>query len=166
MFDPDALPVPDLGLSCLGCGYALAGLNQHRCPECGRTFSLDEHVPPGDCPPLIAGGEEVRATPEIRDLLFVFQIPYVQLAEPMSDLFGGASYWPGTQRARRIGVPRERYLEAIDLVRRLSLDEPLPPAPPASRRTEPWDCAHCGENNPANFEICWSCGEAAAPSAD
>src|SRR6476661_8874749 len=23
---------------CRGCGYALRGLNEHRCPECGRTF--------------------------------------------------------------------------------------------------------------------------------
>jgi hypothetical protein len=27
---------------CLKCGYDMSGLNQCRCPECGRTYTLDE----------------------------------------------------------------------------------------------------------------------------
>src|SRR3954469_11977685 len=30
-------------LRCIGCGYALIGLTQNRCPECGREF--DPHNP-------------------------------------------------------------------------------------------------------------------------
>lgn len=28
---------------------------------------------------------------------------------------------------------------------------------------EEWACAHCGESNPASFEICWQCGRAHVP---
>lgn len=28
---------------------------------------------------------------------------------------------------------------------------------------EDWACAHCGEANPASFEICWQCGRAHVP---
>jgi hypothetical protein len=28
---------------CLGCGYCLTGLTESRCPECGRTFTLEDN---------------------------------------------------------------------------------------------------------------------------
>ncbi|MBK8266827.1 MAG: hypothetical protein IPK83_00330 [Planctomycetes bacterium] len=55
-FDPNVLPVPDLGLCCMQCGYALRGLPSHRCPECGREFTLNEYIPRGDFPVVIRHG--------------------------------------------------------------------------------------------------------------
>ncbi|MFW6060913.1 MAG: hypothetical protein ACODAQ_12100, partial [Phycisphaeraceae bacterium] len=155
-----ALPVPDLGLGCKRCGYPLAGLTEHRCPECGRPFTLEEYLPRGDWPALIAGGEEVRATVETIRLLHTYQIPFVEMADPLQAAL--AHVWPAVNRqAPRLGVPRERYFEAIDLIRRQRFGEamPQPPAPP--ERAEEWRCAQCDEVNPPNFEICWNCGAAA-----
>ncbi|MEX0654069.1 MAG: hypothetical protein WD534_12055 [Phycisphaeraceae bacterium] len=159
MFDPDALPVPDLGLRCIDCGYPLAGLRRHQCPECGRAFTLHEYVPRGDCPPLIANGKEVRAEVEVIGLLREYQIPYVELTEIMSAILGGALTYT-RQRPPRIGVPREDYLHAIDLLRRWELGELLPALPASAKRTHEWTCSHCQEVNPPNFEVCWNCGEA------
>jgi len=41
-----ALPVPDWGLTCPVCEYALRGLPEHRCPECGTRFDPAELVRP------------------------------------------------------------------------------------------------------------------------
>jgi hypothetical protein len=29
---------------------------------------------------------------------------------------------------------------------------------PSSGREATWQCASCGEDNPAGFDLCWSCG--------
>ncbi len=42
--DLQQLPVPDWGLECPTCGYALRGLRQHRCPECGNAFEVEKIV--------------------------------------------------------------------------------------------------------------------------
>ena len=155
MFDPHALPVPDLGFVCRKCKYPLANLAEHRCPECGRAFTLEEYIPDGPTPLLIAGGEQVRATAGVVELLRTYQIPYVEHTGPFEAMLGSI------RLARRehgppIGVPRDRYLEAIDLIRRQKLGEPMP-EPPAPPTGEDWTCAHCGEINPSNFDVCWNC---------
>ena len=38
------LPIPDWGLVCPHCRYALCGLPSHRCPECGGKLDMDEIV--------------------------------------------------------------------------------------------------------------------------
>lgn len=156
-FDPDALPVPDLGLSCPRCGYPLAGLTEHRCPECGRPFTLSEFIPKGDFPPLIAGGREVRATPEVVALLRRYQVAFVPLLNSMEGAFGGVRL-SGETPPPPIAVPREQYLETVDLIRRQTLGEPMPPPPAPPASSAEWTCPACGEANPANFEVCWHCG--------
>ena len=42
--DLDQLPIPDWGLTCPRCGYALLGLPSHRCPECGLKFDMRDLV--------------------------------------------------------------------------------------------------------------------------
>jgi hypothetical protein len=153
-FDPEALPVPDLGLRCLSCGYNLAGLPEHRCPECGRTFAMEDHIPKGDFPVVIFNGKEVVSTPAIVELLARMQIPYMEVLRPGENMlgFGGA-----THSRCRVGVPRSSYFEVIDLLRRQALGEPLP-EPEEEAAGPDWKCSGCGEENPGNFEVCWSCG--------
>ena len=165
MFDPHALPVPDLGLACQQCGYPLAGLTEHRCPECGRTFNLDDHIPPGDFPPLIAGGKEVRHTADVAALLRRYQIPFIETHDPIRDTLGpyGVGRW---HQPAPIAVPRELYFEAVDLIRRHALNEPMPEPPPQSAVGQPaadWTCPDCHEPVPGNFAICWNCNRHRTP---
>ena len=153
MFDEQQLPVPDLGLVCKGCGYPLGSLLEHRCPECGRSFALADYVPEGLMPPLFAGGEQIKATPEVVELLDRYQIPYQEIRSTLENLGH-----PGISNlsARPIGVARDDYLWAIDLLRRLRQDEPMP-EPPAPQTQTPWNCVACNEENPGNFGVCWNC---------
>jgi hypothetical protein len=152
--DPEALPVPDLGLACRRCGYPLAGLSRHECPECGRAFSLQDHLPPGDMPTLVADGELVRATPNVVELLQAYCITFIEDHGPLAVL-----NHPGmiSGESATIGVVRDRYFDAVDLIRRMKLSEPLPPAPELVPQ-EAWLCGSCYEENPGTFELCWSCG--------
>lgn len=43
-FDLNRLPIPDWDLTCPRCGYALRFLPQHRCPECGDAFDMQDIV--------------------------------------------------------------------------------------------------------------------------
>lgn len=164
MFDPDAYPLPDLGLSCPQCGYPLANLTRHVCPECGRAFTLDECVPEGEWPRLIAGGEEVRSSPDILALFKRYHVPYLELVDPVSAALSGIG-GPSAERGRPVGVLRERYLETIDLIRRLRQNEPMPEPPDDSAQADvEWTCASCGETVPGTFDVCWQCGaERSAP---
>lgn len=154
VFDPNQLPMPDLGLTCRECGYPLAYLPGHRCPECGWSFTLDDLVPPGDFPPLYADGAEVRGTAEVLQLLREYQVPFISHLPPTEAVFGLVR----TSRVGDpIGVPRERYLEVVDLLRRRRLGEQMPPAPVMTSRGAAWVCPGCGEENPANFQLCWNC---------
>lgn len=157
-FDPDQLPIPDLGLHCPGCGYPLVGLSQHVCPECGEAFALPDLLPEGDMPPLFADGKPVYATPAIRELLTAYQIHYVRIEDHFRMGFN-ESHDANTP----IGVDRASYFEAIDLIRRQRFGEPMPEPPPPRVEGGDWACAACGEENPSNFEVCWSC-EATRPA--
>ncbi len=158
--DVDALPVPDLGLACMGCGYPLAGLMSHACPECGAGFSLEAYIPTGDMPTLVADGALVRAERDIIELLQAYRITYVEQHGPLA-LLSHPGMVPNESAA--LGVMRDQYFEAVDLIRRWRHDEPLPPAVELLER-DPWRCAQCREENPGNFEVCWSCGHEHDPA--
>jgi len=155
VFDPNQLPMPDLGLACRECGYPLAHVAEHRCPECGWAFGMDDLVPPGEFPPLFADGQPVRGTPQVTQLLRAYHVPFIPQVDPSVGVFGLV------RTSRQVGdpllVPRERYLEAVDLLRRQQQGEPMPPTPAAPDRTVEWTCPGCGEENPAHFELCWNC---------
>ncbi len=57
--DIQQLPIPDWGLACPRCGYALRGLPEHRCPECGVALQMAALVQPWTClrPPRVDGSE-------------------------------------------------------------------------------------------------------------
>ncbi len=154
-FDPEALPVPDLGLLCRKCGYPLAGLSQHRCPECGRAFTMEEYIPPGDFPFLIYDGKQVRPTPETIELLKQACIPYMHVMPPGDTVLKNMGYNPDKLRGH-IAVPRELYFETIDLLRRRQLGEPI--ETPTAVEQPDWTCPACSEENPGTFDMCWNCG--------
>lgn len=162
MFDPHTLPVPDLGFGCRKCGYPLANLPEHRCPECGRAFTLEEYIPAGATPLLIAGGEQVRATSEVIELFRRYQIPFIERPGPFEAVLGSLRL-TRHDVSPPIAVPRECYLEAIDLIRRQTMNEPMPEAPLSATEAaaagidRDWQCEACGEWNPPNFEVCWNC---------
>lgn len=155
MFDPNTLPIPDLGLRCSACGYNLAGLPRHICPECGRKIQLDEHIPAGDFPELIFNGERLLVTDDVRELLRLYKIPFLENkthTETIMMSVGVPVNSPGY-----LCVSREQYFEVIDLLRRRLLGQPMPEAPQATRDVDEWVCPACGEINPGHFELCWNC---------
>jgi hypothetical protein len=65
---------------------------------------------------------------------------------------GGMGEIPFTHAYPEVWVVDERDLmRAAELVGQF--DRPAAPA-------DALRCPHCGEENPANFQVCWSCGEA------
>ena len=44
--DVNQLPIPDWGLTCPCCRYALVGLPTHRCPECGTHLDMSAIIQP------------------------------------------------------------------------------------------------------------------------
>ena len=156
-FDPDAYPLADFGLRC-DCGYPLANLTEHRCPECGSAFTLDQFIPQGAMPVLIADAKQVRATPETVDLLRRYRIPFAEQETLFTRMLGSKGPMLSRESSAPIMVPRDRFLEAIDLLRRQKFGEPMP-EPPAPPETDPpeWICPRCQQPNPGNFEVCWNC---------
>ena len=157
MFDPDVYPLRDFGLRCRDCGYPLANLTRHQCPECGLTFTLDEYIPEGAMPLLIADGEHVRATAGTVERLRRYHIPFVEQVSRVRSAFAGIDRALSRHTGEPIMVPRDHYFEAIDLLRRQKLGEPMPDPPPSEASGPDWTCPHCHEANPAHFELCWNC---------
>jgi hypothetical protein len=154
-FDYHVLPIPDFGLRCRTCGYPLAGLPRHLCPECGKTILLEEFIPPGDYPVLIVDGKIVKATEAIDELLRRYEIPALYEQTRMEVMLGPIEHGRGLGK---LCVPRDRYFETIDLLRRAALGEAMPPEPGRAGDPETeWSCNGCGEANPASFDLCWNC---------
>lgn len=152
-FDPEALPVPDLGLRCIGCGYRLYGLPSHRCPECGRDFTLDEHIPRGDFPTVIIDGREVRMTADVCEILRRTRILFMAGRGAGENIFGLNQT---NNPFGKLAVERARYFEAIHWLRHFAATGELPPERPIDG--DEWTCKHCSESNPPTFEVCWNCG--------
>lgn len=155
-FDPHALPIPNLGLRCLGCGYILNGLPSHRCPECNREVVLDEYVPPGDFPIVILNGKEVILNDQVKEIMRRAGILFMANLPPPEAIFGVGQTSALTQR---LAVERSRYLESIHWLRHFNEtgEMPLDSRPTGTD----WTCSQCGEENPASFELCWNCSSTA-----
>lgn len=155
---PEA-PLADYGLRCRACGYPLAGVTRAACPECGAAFTLEDYIPEGAFPPLIADGQMVHVTDELAELFDAYHLPIVEMNDPIAQVFGGGVV-PWSVKSRRgaaIAVPRERWFEAVDLIRRWRLAEELPPPPDEPEPGPDWSCGACGEENPGHFQVCWNC---------
>src|SRR5262245_58635591 len=146
-FDPQALPIPALGLTCRVCGYLLDQLPEHRCPECGWRFSIDDLLPPGDFPLVAMDGAPVPLPPEVAAILKAARILHVLYDGPLEAVYGLPSSINGRQWFR---VPRGELLYLIYLLR--NRDQP-----PGPQVTGPdWGCISCRESNPGTFALCWS----------
>ncbi|MEK6644767.1 MAG: hypothetical protein AABZ08_12760 [Planctomycetota bacterium] len=151
----DATTVPDYGLKCKACGYFLAGLPRHICPECGRAFTLEEFIPPGEFPVVFMEGKPVQAERDVRDLMTRYHIPFMEknsLSDSQMLAVGTKAHAPG-----QLCVPREAYFDVLDLLRRVRLNLELPPPPDNSAADVEWTCPACSESNPGTFELCWNC---------
>lgn len=137
----------------------MALLNAHECPECGRAFTLEQYIPKGGMPVLIADGKPVRATRETTELLRLYRIPFVEQANAVSRAVGKMAGPLLQDIGGTLLVPRDRFFEAIDLLRRQKFDEPMPTPPDEGELNRPeWICRQCGEPNPGHFDLCWNCG--------
>ncbi len=155
-FDPDQLPMPDLGAMCRRCGYPLVSVTAHRCPECGWTFALDDLIPPGGWPVVLIDGRAMPITPRVRRILLDAQIPF-QDTGILDTLYGGRTRGFGPNALR---VPRGAYLDAAyELIHAKQDASGLEPERPTPSKGSAWTCPACGEENPSNFEICWRCQE-------
>lgn len=148
-FDPEALPIPSLGLTCRHCGYLLDQLPEHRCPECGWRFTIDNLLPPGDFPLVTMDGAPVLLTPDVGAILKAARILHVRYDGPLESVYGLPSSINGRQW---FCVSRSELLYLIYLLRNRD-------RLPAQQVTGPdWACTSCSESNPGTFALCWSCG--------
>ena len=208
--DIHALPIPDFGLTCPGCDYALVGLPEHRCPECGLALDMADLIQPYHMlrDPEITGAE--RPLPDFglrcracaqplagapddacpacdapfdlddfrprRDWVTVFShfdavrgamarlvlqenlVPHLTGDDEIRKIFGAVGI---ARLGPRIDVPRSFFFEAKHLLTREVARIEAAHADLAPHTDRP--CPHCGETNPANFEVCWSCNTNLAP---
>jgi hypothetical protein len=134
-------------------GRLLGGPYGLRCPECGATLRVHDALLPLVSLLMVAGPVIVLAWLYRDRLEQNLQLGAVLLGIPLLLLL------------------QSRYAQRFARLARPQGDEPLvmplepPPAaaPPAEQEvvytgaTTPWHCAHCGEENPANFDLCWQC---------
>jgi hypothetical protein len=164
-FDPNQLPMPDLGALCRQCGYPLIGLPTHRCPECGWQFTLDDLRPEGEVPPVWIDGQGVPMTKAIQQILELHEVPFDR---NVMDALYGINLGPASPVW--LHVDRRLYWDTIHaLLSAVGRDSGAPALPPAARSKRggpPWRCTACGERNPGNFEICWQCQGEVPPPAE
>jgi len=149
---PADRPVADFGLRCASCGAELAGAPDSVCTGCGCFFDLDSLVPTGEWIPLKPESYLPLNWADIQILLNEDEIPAVPIRRTgiASTMLGGNAV--GTAWM----VPREYvldFLAAVASARRRLTEARVRDAEPDR------PCPTCFAENPAHFEICWSCCE-------
>ena len=162
---------------CLGCTYPLDGLEEHRCPECGRAFD------PADpdtfaLKPLFVTTSSIEAD-MLRDML---EDEGIEASIHGASAAGAVAGPPVVIRVSGPDGQRAMHvLEAfLDSKSRLSecpacgydlhghADHGRCPECGREIYARPamLTCRHCGEVVPAGFEICWHCGRAMMTDPD
>lgn len=145
-FRGDESPLPDFGWQCRSCEKPLAGAAGEQCPHCAEAFARESFVPQGAWVTLQETHTHGLATEHVARLLGREFIPY----QRESDLRAIDIYMGGSRT--KILVPREFFFDATHaLAAEAKRVAALGEAPK-------WNCAACGDANPATFEICWKCG--------
>jgi hypothetical protein len=143
-------------------GRLLGGPYGLRCPECGTTLRVHDEWLPLVSLLWVAGPVVVLAWLYRDTLATNLRLGAVLLGIPLLLLLQSLYAQRFARLARTAGDE--------NLV--LPLEPPPETAPPAEHEvvytgaTTPWHCATCGEENPANFDVCWQCqAPRAAPAA-
>ena len=149
-FTGEELPFPDFGLQCANCGRPLVGTRKHACPSCDTPFDLQAIRPWRKW--FVIDGEMCGRVPLpiIEVKLGMELVPYMQ----QKDKVLREIYMGPRMLGSRLVVPNEFFFEVLWLIRRAELEIE---DGRARAETERWACAQCGEENPGNFELCWSC---------
>lgn len=154
-FTGGELPLPDFGLSCGGCGEALAGATRRACPACGEPFDLEAMRPKEAFVPLDPRHLGRLPAAIVEMLLAEEQIPHIAHEGKTA-----VDHYAGTQAAgpRALGVrlmiASEFFFEVLELLARTRSEI----AAQRGRADSGWTCGACGEESPGNFETCWNCG--------
>lgn len=144
------LPVPDFGLGCTDCGRAVAGLASHVCPGCGREFDLQRYGPAKAWFVLDHRLTGELAIPGVQSILGAEHVPHFPVGElTVAEIYGGRS-----MTVTALHVPAEFFFEVLWLLQRIRSEVR---ASRGAGARPPWSCPSCGEENPGNFELCWSC---------
>ena len=110
----------------------------------GEWFILD----PALCRPLLV--------PTVQALLGAEAVPHFPVKEKsVGEVYGGHGVL-----FDRVRVASEFYFEVLWLLREAT--EQMKEAQAAGGAHD-WHCRKCGEENPGNFDVCWSCETQRAP---
>ncbi len=91
-----------------------------------------------------------RVEPAVQALLALEGVPFFPLTErTLGQIYGSETFVLAGLR-----VPSEFYYEILWLLRRTQDEVKVARA---ARDRDLWPCGHCGEDNPAHFEVCWNC---------
>jgi len=143
-------PLPDFGLRCQHCGAPLAGAEGAVCAVCGAQFDLAALRPRGDWFVLDSGLARELPIPGLQALLANELVPHFQVNEQgLQEIYGGQS-----MTVTRLRVPTEFYFDVLWLIARARRSVQ---AIRSGHVGPPWACSVCGEENPGNFDMCWSC---------
>jgi len=144
-FTGEELPVPDFGLYCKKCDAPLSGAIRHVCPLCHEPFEPSMLRP---TKAWFVANKIVKdeIAPQILALMLEREfLPYT-LEEKQNPVTGLLTW--------SLHVMSDFYFDFLWLVRRRRNE-----AADVTTKQE-WLCPACKNENPANFETCWQCGEA------
>jgi hypothetical protein len=145
------LPLADFGLQCADCASDLAGSPAHTCQNCGEPFDVAGLVPRREWFPI--DQEIASGLPALRveATLLRHYIPHLTTREAT-----WASVVAGEAYARYgVAIARDFFFDtlwALTQEAKVFRDQVE-----QSQSGEEWTCRACGESNPANFAVCWSC---------
>lgn len=148
-------PLPDFGLRCPSCQQPLAGARDFACPHCAAAFNPEAWRPAKTWFILDADLCGTLPIAGVQAMLAAESVPYFPMMEmTLSEIYGGQSIM-----VTRLRVPSEFYFEVRWLLERARQEMQ---AVRAAGEQAQWRCPHCGQGNPAHFDVCWNCEHAKA----
>ncbi len=151
-FTGNESPLPNFGLLCGSCRAPLAGATSSVCTACKTPFDPHDWLPAKKW--FLVDHElcGVLPVPGVQAMLGHEGVPHFAVGErTFGEIWGGQSIM-----VARLRVPREFFFEVLWLLRDAHARME---AAREQRDGNAWNCARCGEENPANFDVCWNCQE-------
>jgi RNA polymerase subunit RPABC4/transcription elongation factor Spt4 len=147
MSENERNPIHGMGINCIGCGYALTGIDSTICPECGREFDPDDartFTRVVERPARVYEGPLPEAE-RIRLEIEMAGIP-ARLEERSTGVIGYAEV-----RTATVWVSEDAIDDAHRAVAAANEKDSQ------RRAAGPWTCSSCGEAVDGDFDICWNC---------